>query len=149
MHTWELILVRVFVMWIQMYSNLVKFEPKSSDIFVLSSTIKKCTLFLRMFYSIDFQRSICSLLLHSAGLFHARVSFELPLAVNTLRACGGGVCTLFVEREKLFSRDASGRFACIRAAEGNWNPFLSSRAPLERAHAQKQTDTYTLTKLMD
>lgn len=48
-----------------------------------------------MFYTIESQWKICSLLPRSAALFHARVSFELSLAVNTLGE--GGVCTIFIE----------------------------------------------------
>ena len=60
-----------------------------------------------MFYTVDFQQKVRSLLACSAELFHARGSIEPSLAVKTLgaRAGGvwGGVCTLFVEWEKLFS----------------------------------------------
>lgn len=100
----------------------------------------KSSISWTIFSTADFQREICSLLPHFAGLFHACVSFELSLTVNTLGVWMGewreGVCTLFVQREKLFSWDASRRFACIRAAEGKSNPFLSSGEP--RAHIHKK-----------
>lgn len=57
--------------------------------------------------------------------------------------CGAGVCTLFVDWEKLFSWDASGRFACIKDTEGKSNPFLSSKATISMP-ADAETNTYTM-----
>lgn len=101
----------------------------------------KSSISWTIFYTAGFQREICSLLPHFARLFHACISFELSLTVNTLGVWKGerrgGVCTLFVQREKLFSWDASGRFACIRAAEGKSNPFLSSGEPRTHIHKKR------------
>lgn len=83
----------------QMYSNQVcaKVKTMSTDHVLFFSTIKrsKYTFLRTVFYTTDFQRKICSLLPRSAGLFHAHVSFELSLAVNTLGVGEGVVGVVF------------------------------------------------------
>ncbi len=54
----------------------------------------------------------------------------------------GGVVVYLLSEEKLFSWDASGRFACIRATEGKSSPFLSLRALSACTHRQRQTHAH-------
>lgn len=127
------------VTWIKNVSNSgnVRFESKrklcvwiSSDTSQLIKIRTESSILPTIFYTAVFQREICSLLPQFAVFFfHACVSFELSLTVNTWGEWRGGVCPLFVQSEKLLSWDTRGRFACIRAAEGRSNPFLSSGAP--------------------
>lgn len=76
------------------------------DIFVqLPLTIKnrfKSTILWTIFYTSDFQRGICSLLPHSAGLF-MRVSFELSLTVNTQCDWVGGLFVLYLFSQSSYS----------------------------------------------